>query len=75
MKQFGLIICLLGTLMVVLYPPYSVLGGTHWGFVWQDIVSVFGHGVSVLDNIDYKLLVVELVLINTLGVGLVWISR
>ncbi|HXH64205.1 MAG TPA: hypothetical protein VNH42_01710 [Mariprofundaceae bacterium] len=70
MKRIGLIICIVGTIAAILFPPYRVLGQAHWGFILSDIVSAFGHGVPVYKHIDETTLLIELIAINAVGIAL-----
>ncbi len=71
MKQLGKIICLAGSVAALLYPPYLFLGSRHWGFVGGAIVAAFGRSVRVYDHLDVPTLLLELILINVVGIALI----
>lgn len=70
LSLLGKLICISGTAVVLLFPPYEFLGGVRWGFLFSSIVSGFGKGLYVYEHIDYAVLVMELVLVNGVGVAL-----
>ncbi len=72
MKQLGTIICLVGSIAAILYPPYLFLGSREWGFVGGAIVSAFGRSVRVYNHIDVNTLLLELILINVIGTALIF---
>ncbi len=75
MKALGLMICLMGTTATVAYPPYKLLGHLEWNFIWEDIVAAFGHSVPVKDYVDVQTLLMELLVINLIGVALILVGR
>ncbi|HEX9625955.1 MAG TPA: hypothetical protein VGA00_03340 [Acidiferrobacterales bacterium] len=70
LSMLGKLICIGGSAAVVLFPPYDFLGDVRWGFVFGSIVSAFGKGLHVHQYIDYPILLMELVLVNGVGVAL-----
>ena len=68
-KNMGLMICVIGSIAALVYPPYSILGNTQWGFIWSSLVSAFGKGVYVYEHLDYLILGFELALINVIGLA------
>ena len=74
MKQIGKLICISGSRASILYPPYKVFGELNWGFLFGKIIKVRGIGSAVIifDNIDYQTLLIELVIINIIGLVLIY---
>ena len=74
MKQIGKLICIVGSIAAILYPPYKVFGELNWGFLFGKIIKVKGIGsaVNIFDNIDYQTLLIELVIINVIGLVLIY---
>ncbi len=71
MKTVGILVCVLGSIVAIAYPPYSILGsGVKWGFINGDIIAAFGKSIKVYDYLDHKTLLIELAIINALGVGI-----
>lgn len=70
----GQFVCVVGSLLAILFPPYTMLGGVRWGFLLSSIVSAFGKGMYVYKYIDYTVLLAELVLINGLGLALIFLA-
>jgi hypothetical protein len=70
LKRLGLLICIVGSAIAIIYPPYRVLGQGHWGFILGDIVSAFGHGVPIYKHIDETTLLLELISVNAVGIAL-----
>ena len=75
MKFAGKIICSLGSAAAVLFPPYLFLGTRQWGFIFNNIISIFGRGIRVYEKIDIAMLVLELLLINGIGVALILFGK
>jgi cytochrome c oxidase subunit IV len=77
MKVLGSLVCLLGSLAAIAYPPYRPfdLGDTRWGFILEDLVSAFGKSITVYDHIVWQTLAIELVAINAVGLVLVLLAR
>jgi hypothetical protein len=71
----GKIIAVAGNLIAILFPPYVLWGAHHWGFLFSDVVSVMGHGISVASRIDWVVLVLELAAINGVAVALMLAGR
>ena len=75
MKSLGLMICLAGTLAAIVYPPYVLMGQSGWAPIWGDIVKAFGHGVPVREHLDMQLLLLEVLVLNVVGVALILAGR
>ncbi|HXH72611.1 MAG TPA: hypothetical protein VNI58_07355 [Mariprofundaceae bacterium] len=75
MKRFGFLICVAGTIAAIVYPPYSMMGQRGWGFIGGNIVEAFGRGLPVRDHLDIQLLLLELLVINIVGVALMLAGR
>lgn len=75
MKSIGMLICLAGTLAAIAYPPYSMMGQSGWAPIWSNIVEAFGRGVPVRDHLDMQLLLLEILVINVIGVALLLAGR
>lgn len=74
MKTIGILICVLGSLAAIAYAPYTLpggVGGVKWGFIAGDIVAMFGKSIKVYEYLDYKTLLIELAIINALGLGII----
>ena len=71
MKNIGILICVIGSIAAILYPPYTILDGAKWGFINGDIIAMFGKSIKVYEYLDYKTLLIELAIINALGLGIV----
>ncbi|NOZ47084.1 MAG: hypothetical protein GXO79_09915 [Chlorobi bacterium] len=76
MKNIGKAISIIGSLAAVLFPPYKVLGNLHWGFLFGKIVKIKGIGsaINIFDHIDYKTLIIELAIINIIGLTLIFLK-
>ncbi len=77
MKYIGFLICMLGSAVAVVVPPYKLagLGEPHWGFILDDIVAAFGQHVRVYDHIDMQTLLMELMVVNAIGIAMILFSR
>jgi len=71
LKTIGIMVCVLGSLAAIAYPPYTLLDGVKWGFIYGDIIAMFGKSIKVYEYLDYKTLLIELAVINALGLGIV----
>ncbi len=71
MKTIGILICVLGSIAAIVYPPYTLISGVKWGFIYGDIIAAFGKSIKVYEYLDYKTLLIELAVINALGVGII----
>ncbi len=71
MKTIGILVCVLGSIGAILYPPYTILDSVKWGFIYGDIIAMFGKSIKVYEHLDFKTLLIELAVINALGVGIV----
>ena len=72
MRKVGLLICIIGSIAVILFPPFKILGELNWGFIFDNIVNIkgFGGAVKVYDHIDYQTLIIELLIVNAVGLVL-----
>lgn len=75
MKKAGFTICVVGSLLAILFPPYLFLGSRHWGFFLTTLVSLFGKNIHVYDQLDFGVLALELLLINAFGIVLIAIGK
>lgn len=71
MRSIGKLICIFGGAAAIVYPPYVLLGSTRWGFIFQDVVGLLGATVKVYDLIDTRTLLLELALIEGVGLALI----
>ena len=71
MKTIGIMVCVVGSIAAIVYPPYTLLDGVKWGFIYGDIIAMFGKSIKVYEYLDYKTLLIELAVINALGLGIV----
>lgn len=72
MKKLGLAICIIGSIIAVLYVPCKMIGiGTSWNFIMGNA----GLGVKYYKFIDSTLLLVELVAINGVGLALYFFGK
>ena len=72
MKKLGIAICVVGTICAILYPPLEFLGiSGGWDFIWADQ----GFGARSFNLIDTSLLLIELLIINGIGIGLFFLGR
>ena len=67
MKMIGKLVCLLGSVAAILFPPYNLLGHVEWGFVFDNIVGALGVGIPIYEHINYIWLGGELVVVNLIG--------
>lgn len=74
LKTIGILICVVGSLAAIAFPPYTLAGGfdgLKWGFINGDIIALFGKSIKVYEHLDYKTLLIELAIINALGLGII----
>jgi hypothetical protein len=71
LKTIGILVCVLGSLAAIAYPPYTIVDGVKWGFIYGDIIAMFGKSIKVYEYLDFKTLLIELAIINALGLGIV----
>jgi hypothetical protein len=71
MQSLGKLICIFGGAGVILYPPYVILGSTRWGFIFSDVVGLLGATVKVYDLIDTKTMLLELAIVEGVGLALI----
>jgi|GEM_PF-3513002 len=71
LKQLGLGLCLFGSLIAILFIPCKVLGmSVGWHFVLGDV----GYGLKNYHFLDTGTLILELILINGIGMGLYFLG-
>jgi len=75
LKKLGGLLCIAGTLGAIAYPPYTFVGKNGWGFIGGNIVEAFGRGVPVRDHLDVQLLLLEILVINIVGVAVMLMGR
>lgn len=75
MKKLGGLLCIAGSLAAIAFPPYALVGKSGWGFIGGNIVEAFGRGVPVRDHLDTQLLLLEVLVINIMGVALILMGR
>jgi len=77
MKYLGFLLCMAGSIAAVLVPPYKLagIGDPQWGFILDDIVAAFGQHVRVFDHIDVQTLLMELLVINAIGIAMMLFAR
>jgi len=77
MKKLGFLVCIFGSLAAALFPPYRLagLGEPHWAFILDDIVAAFGQHVRVMDHIDVRTLLMELMVVNAIGIAMMLAGR
>jgi hypothetical protein len=75
LKTIGIMVCVLGSIAAIVYPPYTLLDGVKWGFIYGDIIAMFGKSIKVYEYLDYKTLLIELAVVNALGLGIVLGSK
>ena len=72
MKGLGILICIAGTIGAILFPPLQLLGiRGGWSFILADQ----GFGTRSYNFIDTGTLLIELLIINGIGLGLFFYSR
>ncbi|MCD6318988.1 hypothetical protein J7M02_07985 [Candidatus Aerophobetes bacterium] len=72
MKFVGIGICIVGSLIAILFVPCKFLGMSAG---WHFIFSEAGEGMKVYQFIDTTALLLELILINGVGLALFFIGR
>lgn len=66
MRDLGIGICIIGSILAILFVPCKIVGiGTGWHF----ILGNAGMGMKNYQIIDSALLLIELLLINGIGIG------
>ena len=77
MKKVGFLVCVLGSITAVLVPPYKLvgIGEPRWGFILDDIVAAFGQHVRVYDHLDVQTLLLELLVVNAIGIAMMVAAR
>ena len=71
-KVLGIFICVVGTIVAIIYPPVSLLGiNLGWDFIWADQ----GFGTYTYNFINAGYLAIEIIVINAIGLGLFFWGR
>lgn len=80
LKHVGIVICVVGSAIAILFPPCKILGtSAGWHFLFES-VSLFGSGsgsteiAHTYDFIDTITLMLELILINGVGLALYFVG-
>jgi hypothetical protein len=69
MKNLGIRICIIGSIIAILYVPFQFLGmNVGWHFI-------FGDSGLGMQFINFGLLLLELILINGIGVVLIYFGK
>jgi hypothetical protein len=72
MQKIGVVICVVGTIGAILHPPLELRGiGVGWGFILADQ----GFGTYSYDFINMGTLLIELLIINGIGLALFFLGR
>lgn len=77
MKLIGKLLSIFGTIAVIAYPPYKVLGDTHWGFIFGNVMDLemFGKGVPVYEHLDITVLLIEVAAVNSIAIALMLMGK
>ena len=77
MKTLGITICIVGTILAILFVPTQLLGtNTGWRFIFGAADAGFGLGkIRYYEFINGTMLMLELILINGIGLALFFIGR
>jgi cytochrome c oxidase subunit IV len=77
MKKSGFLICMLGSVAAVLFPPYKLmgLGELRWAFILDSIIAAFGKNIPVYEHLDINTLLLEIAVINAIGIALMLFGR
>jgi hypothetical protein len=71
LRRLGILICVVGTIVAVLFVPCQVLGTTvGWHPIWEDT----GFGTRAYSFINTTTLILELVIINIVGAALIFLG-
>lgn len=71
MKNIGIAICIAGSIIAIIYPPLSLMGFNGFGF----ILGNAGFGVKNYNLINTGTLILELILINGIGLALYFFGK
>ena len=72
MKDLGVGICIIGSIIAILFVPCQVLGiNGGWHFILGDA----GLGMKNYQFINFGLLLLELILINGIGAALIYFGK
>lgn len=72
MKDLGIGICIIGSIVAILYVPCQFLGiNAGWHFIFGDS----GLGMKNYQFINFGLLLLELILINGIGLALIFFGK
>jgi len=72
MKDLGIGICIIGSIIAILFVPCQFLG-INAG--WYFILGNAGYGMKNYQLINFGLLLLELILINGIGVALIYFGK
>jgi hypothetical protein len=71
MKKVGMFICAIGSGLAILFPPISFMGMSSFGFIFGNA----GFGVKNFQLLNPTTLLVELLIINGIGLGLYFAGK
>lgn len=73
-RSLAILIAVVGSAAVILYPPYEILGNREWGFLFSSVVDMpsgmgeLGRALEeptlVYKNLDWPVLLMEIVAVN-----------
>ena len=72
MRDLGIGICIIGSIIAILYVPCQFLG---IGAGWHFILGNAGYGMKNYQLINTGLLLLELILINGIGIALIYFGK
>jgi len=72
MKDLGIGICIIGSIIAILYVPCQFLG---IGAGWHFILGNAGYGMKNYQLINTGLLLLELIIINGVGLALIFFGK
>ncbi|MBA7497508.1 hypothetical protein ES704_00236 [subsurface metagenome] len=72
MKDLGIGICIIGSIIAILYIPCQFLG---IGAGWHFILGNAGYGMKNYQFINTGLLLLELIIINGVGLALIFFGK
>ena len=74
MKDLGIGICIIGSIIAILFIPCQFLGiNVGWNFILRDSLGDFG--MKNYKFINTGLLLLELILINGIGLALIFFGK
>jgi hypothetical protein len=75
-KKLGIIICVLGSIAAILFPPCSFLGTSMgWHFLFEKIETYYFGTYYYYQFIDKTALLLELILINGIGLAIYYYGK